>query len=83
LGERAEAAGQRLLAELRRAGIAADMAYRGNMKKRLSRANDAGASYALIIGDAELDSGEVQVKALATGEQRSIAFDEIAGAIAK
>ena len=35
LGERAEAAGQRLLADLRRAGIAADMAYRGNMKKRL------------------------------------------------
>jgi histidyl-tRNA synthetase len=83
LGERAEAAGQRLLADLRRAGIAADMAYRGNMKKRLSRANDAGAAYALIIGDAELDSGEVQMKALATGEQHSVPFDAIAGKLAK
>ena len=83
LGERAEAAGQRLLADLRRAGIAADMAYRGNMKKRLSRANDAGAAYALIIGDVELDSGEVQLKNLATGEQRSIGFDAVAEALAK
>ncbi|MEA3058700.1 MAG: histidyl-tRNA synthetase, partial [Sphingomonadales bacterium] len=81
LGERAEAAGQRLLAELRRAGIATDMAYRGNMKKRLSRANEAGAAFALIIGDVELDSGEVQLKNLATGEQRSVAFDLIAEAL--
>ena len=81
LGERAETAGQRLLAELRRAGVSADMSYRGNMKKRLSRANDAGAAYALIIGDVELDSGEVQLKNLATGEQRSIGFDHVAGAL--
>jgi histidyl-tRNA synthetase len=57
------------------------MSYRGNMKKRLSRANDAGAAYALIIGDVELDSGEVQLKNLATGEQRSIGFDHVAGAL--
>jgi histidyl-tRNA synthetase len=78
LGDRAEAAGQRLLAELRRGGIAADMAYRGNMKKRLSRANDSGAGYALIIGDVELDSGEVQLKNLVSGEQRAVAFDQVA-----
>ena len=81
LGERAEAAGQRLVADLRRAGVAADMAYRGNMKKRLSRANDAGASYALIIGDDELDKGEAQLKDLRSGEQRSVALGEIAGAL--
>jgi histidyl-tRNA synthetase len=78
LGERAEAVGQRLVADLRRVGVAADMAYRGNMKKRLSRANDAGAAFALIIGDVELDSGELQLKDLESGEQRSIAFDKIA-----
>ena len=81
LGDRAEAAAQRLLADLRRAGVAADMAYRGNMKKRLSRANDAGAAYALIIGDVELDSGEAQLKNLTSGEQRSVAFDRIAEAL--
>jgi histidyl-tRNA synthetase len=81
LGERAEAAGQRLLAELRRSGVAADMAYRGNMKKRLGRANDAGAAYALILGDVELDSGEVQLKDLNSGEQRSVPFDGVAEAL--
>jgi histidyl-tRNA synthetase len=77
LGERAEAVGQHLVADLRRSGIAVEMAYRGNMKKRLSRANDSGAGFALIIGDVELDSGEVQLKDLATGEQQSVAFDRI------
>jgi histidyl-tRNA synthetase len=81
MGERAEVAGQRLLADLRRAGIAVDMAYRGNMKKRLSRANAVGAAHALIIGDVELDSGEVQLKNLSTGEQRCVAFDQIEKAL--
>jgi histidyl-tRNA synthetase len=81
LGERAEAAGQRLVADLRRAGVAADMTYRGNMKKRLSRANDAGAAYALIIGDDELDRGEAQLKNLGTGEQRSVALEQVAEAL--
>jgi histidyl-tRNA synthetase len=81
MGERAEVAGQRLLADLRRAGIAVDMAYRGNMKKRLSRANAVGAAHALIIGDVELDSGEVQLKNLSTGEQRCVSFDQIEKAL--
>jgi histidyl-tRNA synthetase len=81
LGERAQAAAQRLLAELRAAGIAADMAYRGNMKKRLARANDAGAGYALIIGDDELDCGEVQLKNLESGEQNPVALDRVVEAL--
>jgi histidyl-tRNA synthetase len=81
LGERAEAAAQRILVDLRRAGVATDMAYRGNMKKRLSRANASGAAYALILGDDELDRGEAQLKTLATGEQRSVSLDLLAEAI--
>ena len=78
LGDRAEAEAGRVLAGLRREGIAADMAFRGNMKKRLSRANDAGAAYALIIGDDELDRGEAQLKTLETGEQRAVSLDLLA-----
>src|SRR5213075_2007932 len=81
LGERAEAEAQRIVAGLRREGVAADMAYRGNMKKRLSRANDAGAAYALIIGDDELDRGEAQLKILATGEQRAVSLDLLSEAL--
>jgi histidyl-tRNA synthetase len=81
IGERAEAEAQAILAGLRREGIATDMAYRGNMKKRLNRANDAGASYALIIGDNELERGEAQLKNLASGEQRNVSLELIAEAI--
>ena len=83
LGERAEAEAQRIVAGLRREGVAAELAYRGNMKKRLSRANAAGAAYALIIGDNELECGEAQLKDLASGEQRSVSLDLIAEALRK
>jgi histidyl-tRNA synthetase len=83
LGERAEAAAQRVIADLRRDGIAADMAYRGNMKKRLGRANEAGATFALIIGDDELERGEAQLKDLGTGEQRAVSLDLVGEAIGK
>jgi histidyl-tRNA synthetase len=83
LGARAEAEAQSILAGLRREGVATDMAYRGNMKKRLSKANDAGAAYALIIGDDELDRGQAQLKDLASGEQRAVSLDLLAEALAK
>jgi histidyl-tRNA synthetase len=83
LGDRAEAEAQRIVAGLRREGVASDLAYRGNMKKRLSRANASGAAYALIIGDDELDRGEAQLKNLSTGEQRSVSLDLIVEAIGR
>jgi histidyl-tRNA synthetase len=83
LGPRAELQAQSIVAGLRREGVAADMAYRGNMKKRLSRANDAGAAFALIIGDDELERGEAQLKDLSTGEQRAVSLDLIAEAIGR
>ena len=81
LGERAEAEAQRILAGLRRAGISADMSYRGNMKKRMSRASTSGAGYALIIGDDELARGEAQLKHLGSGEQRSVPLEGLAEAL--
>jgi histidyl-tRNA synthetase len=81
LGAQAELRAQAILAGLRREGVAADMAYRGNMKKRLGRANDAGAAFALIIGDEELDRDEGQLKDLDSGEQRAISLDLLAEAI--
>ena len=83
LGERAEKAAEGIVAGLRREGVASDMAYRGNVKKRLSKANAAGATYALIIGDDELDRGEAQLKTLKSGEQRSVSLDLLAAALAQ
>ena len=55
LGDAAEAICIGIAAALRRFGLAVDMAYRGNMKKRMSRANESGAGYAVIVGENGVD----------------------------
>ena len=81
LGERAEQAAAAILADLRRAGIACDMAWRGNMKRRMQKAAASGASHAIIIGDNELDAGAAAVKDMATGEQRNVPLAALAEAV--
>jgi histidyl-tRNA synthetase len=78
MGAAAELRATGLVAELRRADIATDMAFRGNMKRRMAKANDQGARYALILGDDELANGQVQLKALTTGEQAKVSLDTVA-----
>jgi histidyl-tRNA synthetase len=58
------------------------MGYRGNMKKRMSRANESGARFALIVGDEELAAGEATVKNLVTGTQERLALHAIPAHIA-
>ncbi|MFC4291539.1 histidine--tRNA ligase [Sphingorhabdus arenilitoris] len=77
LGDAAESAATGIIAGLRRAGIACDMAYKGNMKKRMTKADDSGAAYAIIIGDNELAAGKAAVKNLANGEQTEIALNKL------
>ncbi len=77
LGEAAEAACLGLAATLRRGGLAVDMGFRGNMKKRMSRANESGARFALIVGEEELAAGEAMVKDLASGEQERLPLHAI------
>lgn len=81
MGEAAERAGQAVLADLRRAGIAADMGYRGNVKKRMQRADASGARYAIILGDDELARGEAGVKDLKSGEQRAVKLGDLVAAV--
>ena len=54
-----------IIAELRQAGIKAEMSY-GNRssKAQMRQANSSGASYALLIGDDELANGVVTLKDL-------------------
>jgi histidyl-tRNA synthetase len=78
LGEGCEAAAMKLMAELRGAGVSCDMAYKGNMKKRMQKANAAGAAHVVIIGENELANGVVAVKNLETGDQREILLSGLA-----
>lgn len=70
MGDGAQAVAGTVLADLRRAGIAADMAYKGNMKKRMQKADASGATWAVIIGDDEVARGEVALKQLDDQTQR-------------
>ena len=54
------------------------MAYRGNLRRRLERANRIGARAAVILGEDDLAQGVAQVKNLATGEQEPVALADIA-----
>ncbi len=78
LGGAAEAACVAVLQSLRRAGVRAEMAYRGNMKKRMERANRIGARAAVILGEDELARGVAAVKDLAAGTQTEIALADLA-----
>jgi histidyl-tRNA synthetase len=81
MGEAAETAALGLLQRLRAAGLAAEQAWRGNMKKRMAKADAAGARVAVIVGDDELAAGEATVKDLKSGEQRRVAFDRLVEAV--
>lgn len=81
LGSAAEEAATRIAADLRRAGIACEMAYRGNMKRRMQKADASGARFAIILGDDELARGEAAVKNLASGEQKNVAMAALAEAV--
>jgi histidyl-tRNA synthetase len=82
LGEAEEAAALAVLQALRGAGLRAEIAYRGNMKRRMERANRIGAHAAVIIGSDELARGVAQVKDLGTGAQTEVALADLAAHLA-
>jgi histidyl-tRNA synthetase len=77
MGAAAEQRALGLARELRRAEVPVELAYRGNMKRRLQRANKLNASHALILGEDELAKGVVALKDLDTGEQEEVPLDEV------
>lgn len=79
VGEAAEAAALTLLQDLRRHDVRAEIAYRGNMKRRMERANKIGAHTAIIMGEDELARGVASVKDLANGTQSDMPLGDIAG----
>ncbi|WP_030173772.1 histidine--tRNA ligase [Spirillospora albida] len=78
LGETAERRMFALVAELRRAGVAADMAFGGKkLKGAMKDADRSGARYAVILGERDIADGVAQVKDLAAGEQTAVPLADI------
>jgi histidyl-tRNA synthetase len=78
IGAAAEATALTVLQSLRAAGVRAEMGYRGNLKRRMERANKLGARATVIIGDNDIAQGVAQVKDLASGTQQAVALDAVA-----
>ena len=59
--------------DLRQAGFRADLDGRGNsIKSMLRRADGSGARWCVVLGDAEVDRGVVQLKDLAQHTQEDV-----------
>jgi len=82
VGEAQEAAALPVLQELRRAGVRAEIGYRGNLKRRMEQANKRHARAAIILGEAELARGVAQLKDLTSGEQHEVPLSELAARLA-
>ena len=62
---------------LRQSGFTVDLGYRGNVAKRMKRANKLGARAAVILGEDERAIGAVTLRNLDTGEQESVPLPEL------
>ena len=84
LGAAAKAAMVPVLAEFRRNGLRADMAYgdRG-MKGAFKAADRSGAAVTVVIGENELETGTAVVKTMSTGEQEPVPLEAILGHVTR
>ena len=83
IGETAERAALKLAHELRTAGFRIEQGYRGNVKKRMERANKLRAAAALILGDDELAKGAVMLRDLDSGAQEEAPLAGLAERLAR
>jgi len=78
LGENTREAGIKLLADLRREGIASEIDYSGkSMKAQMRAADREMAGFAVIIGEEELNQGQAKVRDMGSREEVSVALDAV------
>ncbi len=78
VGDGAALAADDVAADLRGAGIAVDIAFRGNLKRRMKRADKVNARAAVLLGEDELARGVATVRNLETGDQQEVALSALA-----
>ena len=78
MGDAARVEADRLVLDLRTAGVAAATAFEDRaLKAQLRAADRASAAFAAIIGEQELADGTVTLRRLADGVQRTVALKEV------
>jgi histidyl-tRNA synthetase len=78
IGDAARSAATRLVRELRDAGVAATTALQERpMKAQFRMADRAGSAFVAIIGEQELEQGQVTIRRLADGVQKEVALGDV------
>ena len=77
LGDEAERRALVMAHRLRLEGRSVDLGYRGNLRRRMQRADRIRASHAIIIGERELARGVAVVRDLDSGEQRELSLENL------
>jgi histidyl-tRNA synthetase len=82
VGDEGRPAAMKLLRELRRAGVSAQMEFEARgVRAQMKRADRLRARVALIVGGDELARGEVTLRDMSTGDQRPVARGTVIQAV--
>jgi len=74
----------KLLQSLRKAGIAAEMDFESrSAKAQLRAANSLGCPLCFLVGERELEQGQVSIKNMQSGEQWTVGFAKAAGEVSR
>ena len=83
IGGDAEQVALRLARDLRHRGISVELGFRGNLSRRMKRANKLNARAAVLIGEDELKRGSVALRNLDTGAQAELPLGALADRLAE
>ena len=78
IGDEAEATALPLAEELRGAGVVVDLAYSGNLQRRMRRADRIHARAAVLFGSDELAAGTLTLRDFDSGEQTAVPREQLA-----
>ena len=82
MGENATAVTQKLVYDLRKAGVSVDTDHLGRgLRASMKYADKLGAKYTLVLGDNEIENGQANIKNMQTGETKEVKLDRIAAFI--
>ncbi len=84
MGDRASVKATAICAELRKDGFSAqtDICGRG-LKAQMKFADKCGASFSVVLGDEEIETGKARLKNMATGEETEIEIANISESLLK
>ena len=77
VGGEAESEALVIAERLRTKGYTVDLAYSGNLKKRMKRANNVNACAAILLGDDELTRNVGTVRDMDSGDQKEVSLESL------